>query len=41
MQMIDEPSANTTKHLYYRLLGVSGSVSGEPYLFEVEFRGGT
>ncbi len=32
------PSGNTTGYIYYRLIGVSGSASLTPFLYEVTFR---
>ena len=31
-------SANTTGYRYYQLLGVSGTTSGAPYIYEIEFK---
>lgn len=35
------PSGNTTPYVYYRLLGVSGNISTNPFFFEVAFRTAT
>lgn len=37
-QTITAPSSNTTGYRYYKLVGVSGTVSGAPWLQEVEFK---
>lgn len=40
-QTITALSGNTTGHRYYRMLGVSGSVSSSPWIYEMEFKVGT
>ena len=37
-QVLTELSANGTAYRFYRLFGVSGNMSGSPYLQEVEFK---
>ena len=38
VQVITEPSANATAYRYYRLLGVSGTASGTPFIQEIRLR---
>lgn len=37
-QVITTLSANTTSYRYYRLLGVSGTSNGGPWVYEMEFK---
>lgn len=37
-QTITSMSANTTGYRYYRLIGVSGTANGDPFIQEVEFK---
>lgn len=37
-QTITTMSANTTSYRYYRILGVSGSTSSSPWIYEFEFK---
>ena len=37
-QTITAPSGNTTSYRYYRIHGVSGSLSSGPWLYEIEFK---
>jgi hypothetical protein len=37
-QVITTMSANTTAYRYYRFLGVSGTNSGSPWIYEFEFK---
>jgi hypothetical protein len=39
--IFDGPNGNTTGYTYYRLLGVSGNVSGNPFIYEIAFRIGS